>query len=77
MDSQDRSESKAQYVAVCCCPGAGRATFWGILLVLFGALGLLSIVLPSVNLGRYLLPAFLILWGTYLLFGRRLFHEPG
>ncbi len=67
MNNQFENENKKQIIAVCCAPGSGWILFWGILLVLFGILGLLSILLPAAHIGRYILPGLLLVWGTYLL----------
>ncbi len=71
MDTQNNNETKVQYVPVCCAPGSGWAAFWVILLILLGGLGLLSTFVPAQHLGRYILPAFLLLWGGYLLLNLR------
>lgn len=68
MNTKSEDETKVQYVAVCCPPCTSRMAFWGIFLVLLGASGLLSALMPLQQLGRYILPAFLLLWGGYLLF---------
>ncbi len=54
-----------------CCPNCARsAAFWGIVLIIFSGLGLLSAFVPQLNVGRYLLPAFFLAWGIYLLSSR-------
>jgi len=68
MNTKSENETKMQFVAVCCAPSTGWKAFWGIFLVLLGALGLLSTFMPLQHLGHYLLPAFLLLWGGYLLY---------
>ena len=68
MNTNSEDETKVKYVAVCCPPGTSWTAFWGIFLVLLGALGLLTSFMPLQQLGRYILPAFLLLWGGYLLF---------
>ncbi len=75
MNTQDKNETNVQYLAVCCCgPNTRRAIFWGIVLILLGGLGLLSTFVPLQHLGKYILPAFLLLWGSYILWDRR--REP-
>jgi hypothetical protein len=71
MNTSNASETKTKYVCMCCAPGAGQAVFWGILLVLLGGLGLLSAFMPLVHVGDYVLPAFLVVWGAYILFSLR------
>jgi len=71
MDNPNSNDRNTVYIYGCCAPGTGRAVFWGIALVLLGGLGLLSAFVPFQHLGRYILPAFLLLWGGYILFSRR------
>jgi hypothetical protein len=35
---------------------------------------LLSAIVPLEHIGRYILPAFLVLWGGYILFSLRQIH---
>jgi hypothetical protein len=74
MNTSNASETKTKYVGMCCAPSAGGAIFWGILLVLLGGLGLLSAIMPLEHLARYILPAFLVLWGGYILFSLHQLH---
>ncbi len=69
MDNQNVNTNRS-YLPACC--GAGQAAFWGILLVLLGGFGLLSTVFPLQHLWQYVLPAFLLIWGGYLLVSLRL-----
>ena len=71
MDNPNVNDSKTVYVYGCCAPGTGQAVFWGIVLILLGGLGLISAFAPLQHLGRYILPAFLVLWGIDILFSRR------
>jgi hypothetical protein len=72
MNNANSNETKAQHIVACCAPISGRrAIFWGGVLVLLGAFGLLSIWMPAQQLGRFVLPAFFLLWGGALLVGAR------
>jgi hypothetical protein len=48
-----------------------RSGFWGIFLILLGATIFLSNFVPFQHFGRYVFPAFLIVWGAYVLIGLR------
>lgn len=67
MNTQNSGENNVKYIAVCCVPNA----FWGILLVLLGGIGLIGAFIPLQHIGQYVLPAFLVLWGGYLLVNLR------
>ncbi len=70
MNSDNSIPSKGNISGVCCAPFSARRTvFWGAVLVILGALGLLSVLFPSQQLGRVILPAILLLWGGMLLLG--------
>jgi len=70
MNNTDMKETKV--VLTCCGIDSGKwMMFWGILLILLGALGLLSTLWPTQHLGQFLLPGFLLLWGGMLLFSPR------
>lgn len=57
---------------VCCGASAGwHAAFWGVALVALGGLGLLSNFVPLQHLGGYILPAFLMLWGAFIMINAR------
>lgn len=71
MDTPNSNDTKIKVVSVCCAPSAGWAAFWGILLITLGGLGLLSTVVPLQSIGRYILPALLVLWGGTILFNLR------
>ena len=61
-----------QSTQVCCGASAGWwAAFWGIVLVALGGLGLLSNFVPFQHFGGYILPAFLLLWGAFILINTR------
>ncbi len=66
------NSTKNQAAQACCRASApGRSAFWGILLVILGGLGLLSNLVPLHNIGGYILPALLMLWGGFILFNSR------
>ena len=70
MNSENTNQKP--YSRTCCGASTGRWTaFWGILLVILGGLGLLSNFFPLQHLGGYILPAFLLLWGAFILFNLR------
>ncbi len=71
MDNSNANKSKTEYVAVCCTPSAWWAAFWGIVLISLGGLSLLGTVIPLQHVGRYILPAILILWGGAILLNLR------
>jgi hypothetical protein len=72
MNTHPVNPANPQSGAVCCGPlSARRAAFWGSVLLLLGGLGLLSVLFPAQPLGRFILPAFLLLWGGGLLLGTR------
>ena len=74
MSTKSTDETQSQYACWCGASGRARAVFWGSILVLLGGLGLLGAFVPLHNLAQYLLPAFLILWGGFILvswFSRR------
>lgn len=68
MNTQKTDENNIKVIAVCCANGARWIAFWGIILVLLGGLGLLSAFTPIQQIARFIFPAFLVLWGAYLLF---------
>ncbi len=73
MNTETHREDKPAYVAVCCglCTG-WQAVFWGLVLVGLGGLGVLSAFVPlPISLGRYILPALLVLWGAFVLLNAR------
>jgi hypothetical protein len=72
MNTVNPDPSQRQYLAVCCAPISGRRMlFWGSVLLLLGGLGLMSILFPAQQLGRVILPVFLLMWGGALLLGAR------
>ncbi|MGB7538755.1 MAG: hypothetical protein WBM17_09465 [Anaerolineales bacterium] len=72
MNSHNSIPNRENNSGICCAAfSTRRAVFWGSVLVLLGVLGLLSVLSPSLQLGRVVLPAFLLLWGGVLLFGAR------
>lgn len=70
MNTKSLEGAKNECICWCGASAGVRAFFWGILLVLLGSLGLLQIFVPIQGLGMYLLPAFLILWGGFILVSR-------
>ncbi len=72
MNSDNSIPSKGNISGVCCAPFSNRRTvFGGKVLVILGALGLLSVLFPAQQLGRVILPVILLLWGGMLLLGAR------
>ena len=73
MNTQNSSENKVPYAMVCCGPCASWQTvMWGIVLIGLGGLGLVSLFVPlPPTLGRFILPALLVLWGSLTLLNRR------
>ncbi len=73
MNTTDVNKTNQEVVAMCCCCAPSRvwAAFWGIVLISLGGLSLVNTVIPLQNVGRYILPAFLILWGGFILFNLR------
>ncbi len=73
MNTGTSREDKVTYVATCCGPCTPwQAVFWGIVLVGLGGLGLVSAFVPiPIALGRYILPALLVLWGAFCLLSAR------
>ncbi len=73
MNTETSREDKASYVAVCCGPCAPwQAVYWGIVLIGLGGLGLASAIVPlPLALGRFILPALLVLWGSFQLLSAR------
>ena len=64
--------SQNQSLQTCCGASTGRrSAFWGSLLLVLGTLGLLSNIFPFQHLGGYILPAFLMLSGGFILFNLR------
>ena len=47
--------------------------FWGVLIIIIGVIMLINQLLPSLDLGRFILPAVLILLGVWFLLGPMLF----
>ncbi len=73
MNTEIHREDTPTRVAICCglCTG-WQAVCWGIVLILLGALGVLGAFVPlPVSLGRFILPALLVLWGSFLVFNAR------
>ncbi len=60
----NRSEPSETRDGVACCGRQGQL-FWGVVLLLFGGILLLGTHVSLIGLGKYLLPAFLILWGGW------------
>ena len=71
MNTENSAESRNQVVPVCCGPISNRrALFWGGILIVLGAALLLDLLLPLQHFGRFILPAFLMLWGAAILLAR-------
>jgi hypothetical protein len=68
MHTENADDNQVRWVYACC--GASprlRSRFWGSMLLLLGGLGVLSSVMPLQGIGKYVLPAFLALWGVFIL----------
>ena len=51
--------------------------FWGVLIIIIGIFLLINQMIPSLDLGRFILPAVLILLGLWFLLGPTLFRRHG
>lgn len=51
--------------------------FWGVLIIIIGTFMLINQLIPSLDLGRFILPAVLILLGLWFLIGPTLFQRHG
>ena len=73
MNTETHREDTVTTIAACCGACAPwQAVFWGLVLVGLGGLGVLSAFVPlPLSLGRYILPALLVLWGAFLLLNAR------
>lgn len=61
---ENKSGDLEQRSAVVCCGGQSQR-FWGVVLLIFGAILLLGTQVPLVGFGKYLFPAFLLVWGGW------------
>ncbi len=66
MNTENANTRQAEYFCCCARPRL-RALFWGSALLLLGSLGVLGNLVPLQGVGKYVLPAFLALWGAILL----------
>ncbi len=68
MNVENTNANWGQTAYFCCGIGPRlRSLFWGSALLLLGSLGALGNFVPLQGVGKYILPAFLALWGVFLL----------